>query len=207
MRTGTFSGFFLLFTVLAPLCGARAEYAVLRNGQRLHITGYEHAGATMRLHVEGGTVSVPAENVIGIEPEEIFPALPPPPKHTPFGDLIRAAAERHGVDERLVSSLIAAESKFNPWAVSRKQARGLMQLMPGTATRFAVQNLFDPAQNIEGGTRYLKELLERYHQDPRLVLAAYNAGPERVGRYRGVPPFPETQAYVRQVLRNWQGRK
>lgn len=208
MRTRTFSGFFLLFAVLAPLCGARAEYAVLRNGQRLHITGYEHAGATIRLHVEGGTVSVPAESVIGIEPEEIFPPLPPPTaNHTPFSDLIRAAAERHGVDERLVSSLIAAESKFNPRAVSRKQARGLMQLMPETAARFAVQNLFDPAQNIEAGTRYLKELLERYHKDPRLALAAYNAGPESVGRYRGVPPFPETQAYVRQVLQQWQVAK
>jgi len=207
MRNSTFRGLFFLFAALAAAPGARAEYAVLRNGQRLHITGYEHAGATMRLHVEGGTVAVPAEDVMAIEPEEVFPAPPPQPSDAPFSALIRAAAERHGVDAHLVSSVIAAESKFNPRAVSRKQARGLMQLMPGTAGRFAVQNLFDPAQNIEAGTRYLKELLERYHQDTLLALAAYNAGPERVERYRGVPPFPETQAYVRKVLREWEEKK
>jgi soluble lytic murein transglycosylase-like protein len=114
--------------------------------------------------------------------------------------LIRAAAEKHGVDEKLIAQLIAVESNFNPRATSRKQAQGLMQLLPRTAARFSVANVFDPAQNIDAGTRYLKELLDRFRGNLLLALAAYNAGPEMVEHYRGVPPFPETQKYVRQIL-------
>jgi hypothetical protein len=195
----------LAATLLAP--SAHAEYAVLRNGQRLQITGYERAGETLRLHIGGGIVSVAAENVIAIEPEDQFPAVVPPEVTTPFGELIRAAAERHGVEEALIHSVIAAESNYNPRAVSRKNARGLMQLMPATAARLAVTDVFDPSQNIEAGTRYLKELLERYAFDMTLALAAYNAGPERVAQYGGVPPFAETRAYVRRVLREWGERR
>ena len=180
---------------------AQAETAVLRNGQRLRITGYERDGAIVRLHISGGRVEMRAEEIVNIEPEDLFPvraseALP----DSPFADLIRAASQKHGVDEDLITSLITAESNFNPRAVSRKRARGLMQLMPQTAARLDVHDAFDPAQNVDGGTRYLKELLEKYGQDLKLALAAYNAGPERVTQYRGVPPFAETRAYVQRVL-------
>ena len=188
---------------------AQAEYALLRNGQRLHITGYENVGETVSLHVSGGRVEISAADLVAIEPEEVFPSAPRREPDVPFGNLIREAAKRHGVDERLIISVIRAESNFNPRAVSRRKARGLMQLMPATAARFAVTDVFDPAQNIHAGTRYLKELIARYapgnaadlEQGLRLALAAYNAGPERVARWRGVPPFPETQTYVRRVLR------
>jgi len=188
-----------LAVLAAP--GARADYAVLRSGVRLHITGYETAGDRVRLTVEGGVVEVAAVDLVSVEREEVFPAMPAvAPPVGPFGDLIRAAAEKHGVDEKLIEHVIAAESNFNPRAVSRKRAQGLMQLRPQTAARFAVSNVFDPAQNIEAGTRYLKELLERFQGNLTFALAAYNAGPEMVERYRGVPPFAETQNYVRQIV-------
>jgi len=190
--------------ILAGGPGLHAEYAVLRNGQRLHITGYERAGSVVRLQIEGGRIEVPAKDLVAVEPEEVFPALPDPPPPVPFGSLIRAASQKHGLDETLLASVIAAESNFNPRAVSPRQARGLMQLLPDTAARYAVTNIFDPAQNIDAGARYLRELLERYHQDLALALAAYNAGPQRVEQHRGVPPFAETRAYVQQVT--WQLR-
>jgi len=185
--------------VLLAAGAARAEYVVLKSGQRLRITGYERLGAIVRLQVAGGSIQVPAAEVVAIEPEDYFPAPVKERLDVPFAELIRAAAEKHGVEAQLIASVIAVESNFNPRAVSRKQAQGLMQLMPETAARFAVTNVFDPAQNIEAGTRYLKELLERYRQDLRLALAAYNAGPERVGQYQGVPPYRETRSYVRKV--------
>jgi soluble lytic murein transglycosylase-like protein len=180
---------------------AHAEYVVLRNGQRLHVTGYERAGEVMRLHLPGGVVQVAAAEVAAIEPEDTFTPIPrpAPATQTPFADLIRAAAEKHGLEEALLTAVIAAESNFDSRAVSRKGARGLMQLMPETAADYGVADSFDPAQNIDGGTRYLKDLLARYDGDLRLALAAYNAGPERVERARGVPPIAETQAYVKKV--------
>ena len=116
-----------------------------------------------------------------------------------YARLIRLAAAKHGMDENLIAEVIAAESNFDAKAVSRKRALGLMQLLPETAQRYAVTNVFDPAQNIEGGTRYLKDLLARYGGNLKLALAAYNAGPEMVDRYGGVPPFRETQNYVKQI--------
>jgi soluble lytic murein transglycosylase-like protein len=192
----------LLIAALAALAApaTRADYAVLRSGLRLHITGYETSGDRVRLTVDGGLIEVPADAILSVEPEDVFPANPPdPPPTGPFGNLIRSAAEKHGVDERLIQHVIAVESNFNPRATSRKQALGLMQLLPRTAARFSVVNAFDPSQNIDAGTRYLKELLLRYSGNLPLALAAYNAGPEMVERYRGVPPFPETQKYVRQI--------
>jgi soluble lytic murein transglycosylase-like protein len=108
------------------------------------------------------------------------------------------------VEQELIASVIAVESDFNPRAVSPRLARGLMQLLPQTATRLAVSDVFDPGQNIDAGTRYLKELLARYHQDLALALAAYNAGPDRIEQYRGVPPFSETRSYVQRVTRKLQ---
>ena len=179
---------------------AQADYAVLRSGLRLHITGYERAGEVVRLSMNGGTVEVQAGDLISVEPEDRFIAQPAlTPANGPFGNLIRAAALKHGVDEQLIMHLIAVESNFNPRAVSRKQARGLMQLIPETAARYSVVNIFDPAQNIDAGTHYLKDLLERYRGNLSLALAAYNAGPDMVTRYGGVPPFPETQKYVRLI--------
>jgi Transglycosylase SLT domain len=185
--------------VVAP--AARADYAVLRTGMRLHITGYVLQGDRVELTVEGGTVEISASDLIDVEPQDQFPA--PPPAEVDFGvryaKLIHAAAQKHGVDEKLVAEVIAAESNFNEKAVSRKHALGLMQLLRETAARYAVVNVFDPAQNIDAGTHYLSDLLERYRGNVRLALAAYNAGPEMVDRYGGVPPFPETQNYVREI--------
>jgi soluble lytic murein transglycosylase-like protein len=117
-----------------------------------------------------------------------------------FGVFAREAAERHGVPEKLVLAVIQAESGGNRWAVSPKGARGLMQLMPQTASLLGVRDSFDPAENIDGGVRHLRRLIDRYGNDLRLALAAYNAGENAVGQYRGVPPFAETQGYVRKVL-------
>jgi len=180
---------------------ARADYAVLRSGLRLHITGYETAGDRVRLTVQGGAVEVAATDLLSVEPEEAFQPLPhsAPSAAGPYSELIRAAALKHGLDEMLVARLIAAESNFNPKAVSRKQALGLMQLLPKTAAQYSVANVFDPAQNIEGGTHYLKDLLEKYRGNLAFALAAYNAGPDMVERYGGIPPFPETQNYVKRI--------
>jgi len=119
----------------------------------------------------------------------------------PYGDLIRAAAARHGLAPELVESVIRVESNFEARAVSPKGARGLMQLMPATAAKLGVRNVFDGRQNIEGGVRHLRYLVDRYGGNLALALAAYNAGVEAVGRYGGIPPYPETQAYVARVLR------
>ncbi len=186
--------------LLAASC-ARADYAVLRSGERLHITAYEQVGDVMRLTVPGGRVDMPAREIVSIEAEDVFQANPTPPRAAagPFSELIRAAAKRHGVDEMLITCVIAEESNFNPRAISPRLAAGLMQLLPSTALRFAVTDVFDPVQNIEGGTRYLKELLDRYRGDLKLALAAYNAGPEVVTRYGGVPPYTETRNYVKHI--------
>jgi Transglycosylase SLT domain len=113
--------------------------------------------------------------------------------------IVRDAAARHQLDPALVKAVISTESGWNPQAVSRKGAVGLMQLIPGTAQRFGVGNPFDPAQNVEGGTTYLKALLDRYNGDLSKSLAAYNAGEHAVDANRGVPPYWETQRYVQKV--------
>ena len=197
----------LLFTsaaVIIAVPSARADYAVLRSGARLHVTGYQLYGDRVRLAVTGGQVDIAAGELIDVEPEDLFPA--PPPANADFAvryaKFIHAAAQKYGMDERLIAQVIAAESNFNAKAVSRKRALGLMQLLRETAAHYAVANVFDPAQNIDAGTHYLKDLLHRYRGDVRLALAAYNAGPEMVDRYGGVPPFPETQKYVKQITSN-----
>ncbi len=117
-----------------------------------------------------------------------------------YDHLIRNAADRYGVPFTLIKAVIQVESDFNPEAVSPKGARGLMQIMPFNFKTLAITDPFDPHQNIMGGTRYLKQLLARYRQQVPLALAAYNAGPDAVDRYRQVPPFSETREYVRRVM-------
>lgn len=123
-----------------------------------------------------------------------------------FDDLIAAAAERHTLDPRLLKAVMLFESGFDPKAVSRKGARGLMQLMPQTAKQHGVRNVHDPAQNVEAGARHLAGLLDLYGGDLQRTLAAYNAGEAAVERYGGVPPFDETRDYVRNILDAYYGR-
>jgi soluble lytic murein transglycosylase-like protein len=123
-----------------------------------------------------------------------------PRRATPYRDLIRAAAARHGLAPELVESVIRVESNFEARAISRKGARGLMQLMPATAARLGVRNVFDVQQNIEGGVRHLRHLVDRYGGNLPLALAAYNAGVGAVARYDGIPPYAETRAYVARIL-------
>jgi hypothetical protein len=134
---------------------------------------------------------------------------PPSPRASgpEMNDLINSISERHHLDPDLINSVIHAESGFNPRAVSPKGAQGLMQLMPKTSTELGVGNAFDPQANVEGGTRYLRELLERYDFDLIKALAAYNAGPDRVEQYRGVPPYQETRAYVARIVRDFNRKK
>jgi transglycosylase-like protein with SLT domain len=123
-----------------------------------------------------------------------------------YASLIAEMAERHNVPAALITAVIRAESNFNPRAVSRKGAQGLMQLMPATAAQLGVQDAFDPRENIDGGVRFLRDLLYQYRGDVRLAVAAYNAGPEVVDRLRDVPPYRETQSYVARVLRLYDDR-
>ncbi len=118
----------------------------------------------------------------------------------PFGELIRNSAQNHGVDALLVAAIIEIESSFDPCAISRRGAVGLMQVMPATAGSTALESLSDPTRNIDIGTGYLRYLLDLYEGDLELALAAYNAGPANVRRYGGLPPFRETQRYVEKVL-------
>lgn len=116
-----------------------------------------------------------------------------------YEDIIREKALKYGIDPKLIKALITVESGFNPWAVSRKGAKGLMQLMPETARRYGVKNIFDPEENIEAGVRHLRELIDRFG-DLRLAVAAYNAGATAVEKYRGIPPYKETRSFVRTVF-------
>ena len=151
---------------------------------------------------------MPFADVISIEPEEIFVAAPRMPlDQAPYGQLIRDIAEKYRVDADLVFSVIAAESNFNPKAISRRGARGLMQLLPATASRLGVRDIFDPKENVDAGTRFLRDLLKQYQGDIPLTLAAYNAGPGAVQKYGRVPPYNETIAYVRAIRKTYAQRK
>src|SRR6266481_241763 len=202
------AAFLLSFVVLAAPA-LRAEYVVLRNGLRLRVTGYQLVGDKYRLQVNGGKVEVAAVEVVAIEPEDTFgpPAtvqLDPQPL---YRDLVEAAAKRYNMDADLITSVIAVESNFDPKAVSRKNAHGLMQLLPETAAQLGVKNIDDPAENIDAGSRYLKYLLQMYNGNLSLALAAYNAGPVKVQLYGSVPPYAETISYVRRVKRGYDKSK
>jgi soluble lytic murein transglycosylase-like protein len=145
-------------------------------------------------------------------PVSVPPAAPPAQIRvsvTPanVAEVVGAASDRYRLDPDLVNSVIRAESGFKVHAVSPKGAQGLMQLMPGTASKLGVSNAFDPAANVDGGTRYLRELLEHYNFDLIKALAAYNAGPQRVEQYKGVPPYRETRLYVASIVRDFNRKK
>lgn len=116
-----------------------------------------------------------------------------------YDGFIKNVAAKYGVEAPLIHSIILAESNYNEFAISSKGAVGLMQLMPETARHYGVKNLYNPTENIEGGVRYLKHLMDYYNRDLELSLAAYNAGPEAVAKYGGVPPYPETKRYIKKV--------
>jgi soluble lytic murein transglycosylase-like protein len=200
-----------LLLVAAPLWAG--EYAMLTTGFRVHAERHAVEGSqTILYDRDGGSLAFPTEQVAGFEAEDYVPpppapiATPPAPPVAKAPDmkaLVDEAAHRHGVWPELVHSVIAAESAYNTKAVSPKGAVGLMQLMPETAGELQVSNPLDPAQNINGGTAYLRQLLERYAGSGNQVhqaLAAYNAGPAKVDRYRGLPPYRETVDFVTRVV-------
>jgi Transglycosylase SLT domain len=199
------AGLAVLAAIGVTVPAARADYVVLRSGARLNVTGYEILGDRYRLHLKGGVAEVPVDDIVGIEPEEVFePIEEPLTDKTPFQKVIRAAAERYSLDADLIHCVIAVESNFDPKAISRKNARGLMQLLPQTAAQFGVKDIFDPEENVNAGARYLHDLLGKYHNNLTLALAAYNAGPERVDQYgHRVPPYLETMKYVQRIANSY----
>lgn len=137
-----------------------------------------------------------------ISAEQYHPSAPSTNGKEPFSEIIRRASEKYGVEEKVIKAVIKHESSFNPQAVSRCGAQGLMQLMPATARSLGVSNAFDAEQNIMAGTRYLKEKLNEFDGNLPLALAAYNAGSGAVRKHGGIPPYKETQAYINQVMKS-----
>jgi soluble lytic murein transglycosylase-like protein len=188
-----------------------SEIAMLRNGFSIRHERHEEIGAITRLYLSAdgsNYADVPTEQIEHFE-KDLFTAQPATITSNPdiLNQAIAASSERHRIDPDLITSVIHAESSFNPHAISPKGAQGLMQLMPQTASRLGVNDPFDPQANVEGGTRYLRELLVRYNFDLIKALAAYNAGPLRVEQYGGVPPYRETRAYVARIVRDFNSKK
>jgi len=181
---------------------AQADIALLASGTTLKVTAQRREGAMVVLSLKGGgEVGVPATELRGVVPDEVLDeVVPAAAGGKDLAAMAIAAARRHSLDPDLVQAVVAVESGFRPDAVSPKGAQGLMQLMPYTARALGVKDTFDPAANLDGGTRYLRALLARYNGDVSRALAAYNAGEGAVARHGGVPPYPETLAYVRKVL-------
>jgi soluble lytic murein transglycosylase-like protein len=188
------------------------EYAVLASGTRLHVDRHEADGAKVRLYYGTGFVELESAMIRNFEAEayeapvaaqtavltaETSPMAMAPVAATPL-ELADAAADRYGLPRALVRSVMAAESGFQPSAMSPKGAIGLMQLMPATAQDLGADP-HDPAQNVDAGTRYLRDLLEKYNYGLRHALAAYNAGPGAVDKYNGIPPYRETIDYISRI--------
>lgn len=197
--------------VLLAVPAAASKMAVLHNGFSIRHERSEVIGSVTRLFItaDGSNyVDVPTADIDHFEKAANPAALPPSSRAgASLSDVVDRASSRQHLDPDLVTSVIRAESDFNPHAVSPKGAQGLMQLMPGTASQLGVDNAFDPKANVEGGTRYLRALIERYNFDLKKALAAYNAGPQRVSQYGGVPPYRETQAYVARIIRDFNRKK
>lgn len=205
-----------------PAVGS-AEIVVLDNGRFLKAESYRVEGDSARIGLEkGGQLVLPMVRIDRVLKDEIvrhgehqpavvesaatralFLGFAPEqqPPDTPFGDFIFSAAKRRNVNPLLVAAIVRAESAFDPSAVSSKGARGLMQIMPSTGKRLGVaaHELFDAEINIEAGVSYLEQLRARYSDDLQLILAAYNAGENAVKRYNGVPPYRETQEYIKRI--------
>lgn len=194
---------------LLTTCAFGSDLAVLRNGFSIRHERRQQVGNVTRLYlsVDGSSYTDVATQQIDHFEKDLTPAPVQVPKPQDLDQSISEISIRHRIDPDLINSVIRAESGFNPHAVSRKGAQGLMQLMPQTATQLGVANAFDPRANVEGGTRYLRELLVRYDFDLIKALAAYNAGPLRVQQYRGVPPYRETRAYVARIVRDFNQKK
>lgn len=226
------SGRILICAILAfgALPCFAGEVAVLKNGFSIRHERREVVGDVTRLYVnaDGSSfVDVPTADVDHFEaaPEdpasaaissaknsnnaarEFRAAIFPARSSSDVNELVNEASGRYRLDPDLVNSVIKAESGFNVRAVSPKGAQGLMQLMPGTASGLGVTNAFDPQANVEGGTKYLRQLLERYNFDIPKALAAYNAGPQRVEQFGGIPPYYETRAYVARVVKDFNKKK
>ena len=213
--------------MIAALCpSARAvEHVTLKNGFELDCVRREVVGDKVRLYLTGkgagdsNYLEVAADSVVRVEmladvPEPVAAVkMPSPvkmmtaPTKEEMHEMLAHAGEKHNIDEDLLASVVRAESGGQVRAVSRTGARGLMQLMPGTATAMGVDDAFKADQNISGGTAYLDWLLTRYHDNLALALAAYNAGPGAVDKYHGVPPYRETREYVARVIREFNRRK
>jgi len=205
---------FLGLLLLTAGAASAGEYALLASGARMHVDRHEIEGARVRLYNSTGYIEMPAGNVTGFELEEPVPAEPvpvsPPPPTTlePLppapvpvinpAELADAAADKYGLPRPLVRSVMAAESGFQAGVVSPKGAIGLMQLMPQTALDLGVDP-YDPVQNVDAGVRYLRDLLNKYDGGLYHALAAYNAGPGAVEKYRGVPPYRETIDYINRI--------
>jgi soluble lytic murein transglycosylase-like protein len=190
---------------------ARAELVVLASGRTLSVLSHRVEGDRMVLALRGGgEVVCEASLVARIDPDEVprdgDEAAAPPEVRAGGGAveavdaLIQPLARHHGVDPGLVHAVVAVESAYRPGARSARGAMGLMQLMPAVATQYGVADPYEPWANLDAGIRHLKALLGRY--DLRTALAAYNAGEGAVQRYRGIPPFPETRAYVARILQH-----
>ncbi len=230
LRSGLAVSILAAIGAICPLAHA-AEHITLRNGEELDCLRQEPAGDRVRLYLiptvttrisgseEASYIEVPAASVLRADPIPDPPAPKPAdpapsparsnaqPTAAEMRQMLDRAGAQHNIDSDLLASIVYAESDGNPRAVSRAGARGLMQLMPSTATQLGVTNSFAPDQNIGGGTTYLDQLLMRYHDDIRLAVAAYNAGPAAVDRYHGIPPYAETRAYVARVVREFNRRK
>lgn len=217
----------IAFIAIVALPCFAGEVAVLKNGFSIRHERREVVGDITRLYVtaDGSSfVDVPTSEIEHFEaapedttlasgsrlpasgshiPASAFPARPV----TDLSQVVNEASGKYNLDPDLVNSVIRAESGFNVRAVSPKGAQGLMQLMPGTASQLGVPNAFDPSANVEGGTKYLRELLEKYDFDLVKALAAYNAGPQRVEQFGGVPPYYETRAYVARIVKDFNKKK
>jgi hypothetical protein len=210
--------------VLATVSQINAEVIFFANGRTISVKDYRISGNTVTVTLrQGGEATFDKALISHIAPSEIpdEPAATAlaavetavgspgrePLEGRPFAELIETVSLKHGIDPALVHAVVEAESNYRPGAKSQVGARGLMQVMPATARDLGVASaamLFDPQQNLEAGVKYLKWLLARFDGDLPNALAAYNAGPAAVARYRGVPPFRETQDYVKKVLANFQ---